>query len=50
MKVLENKLSFIESVNADFYSIFIQYPEDFAKEMFQDPSLSENPSFTLPQL
>jgi hypothetical protein len=50
MMALENKKEFIKASSSDFYTAFLQQPEDYAKEFFLDPSQCENPCFVLPQL
>lgn len=50
LKALENKTNFVEQAYSEFFSIFSQHPDDFAKEIFLDPSFSENPAFPLPSL
>ncbi|CDW75624.1 UNKNOWN [Stylonychia lemnae] len=50
MRALNNKQNFVKITFNEFYSAFMQEPDEFAREIFLDPSLCENPCFALPQL
>jgi len=50
MRALHNKQTFVKNTFNDFYSAFVQEPDEFAREIFLDPSLCENPCFALPKL
>jgi hypothetical protein len=50
LQVLENKRGFNEAASLDFYTTFVQECNDFARELFLDPALCENPCLVLPQL
>lgn len=48
IEALENKQAFVKAHEHDFYSAFVQHAEEFAKEIFLDPTHCENPCFALP--
>lgn len=50
LEAIKNKKAFIAAHDNDFYTAFVQPAKDFAREIFLDPTLCENPCFALPQL
>jgi hypothetical protein len=47
-KAVTNKSNFVQKHKDNFYSAFVSEAEEYAKEIFQDPSQCENPCFVLP--
>lgn len=43
-----NRITFVNSHEQEFYTTFVSHAEDYAKEIFLDPTQCENPTLALP--